>query len=283
VSDLFINYKVSRENQRFYLNHQEIAGLQSIQPEINASYGPILHLGLERTSTMLRGQSLGRLTTQSFLVNSDQFIGFTGANPATGHLVFVENAEAAGDGLIFNPLYLTSYNLKYTDNQIPEITTSFNGYETFGQMVESERTELASASLTPANYSFLIPNRGSITITLDDLTNNRLISFDLNLEVPRTPIYIMGQLAPLRVDSTPPITVSFSAQMELGRYTFKTLLNILNTKTVKEFTITCNDYRTDQLIKTYTFGNLELINYSFTSSINDNIILSLQLRGFVDF
>lgn len=280
-----VNYKLSKENQRLFLNNDEVMGAQTAQLSINNPRNPVSFLGMSNVNTIINGQPIATVAIQSLLVNSDNLINFTGSNGADGYIVSSQNIFKNRVHIVFRSSYMTNYSLRYSDGQVPTIDSSFSCFDSAGVIRAEDfttyKTNTGILNSTP-NYNWAIPSRGSISLSLAEFTTNRLTSFELNLSMTRNPQYAMGRITPFRVELVTPITVLGNFQFEVGNYQLDNLQTLIENRKAQDVTLTVNDYLNTTNIGTYSFSQLELVGQTYSTAINGNVVASVQYKGYIN-
>jgi len=116
---------------------------------------------------------------------------------------------------------------------------------------------------------------------LDDYNTNRLISYDLSINVERQPLYVVGKRIPNEMKTSLPIEVSLNFQLETDAYTGRNLQNFPCVKNNKNITITLQDYNTNNNFITYSFNDMELIGEDYSVNVDGAVQSTLRYRKFL--
>ena len=277
-----VNYRIGRENKRIFLNEEEILGAQNVQISSKIPFSPTPHLGMLGSSSILRGQPVGNVSIQSLLVNKDYFINYTGDQSCTGFLLDSKMDFFDEHHISFNPCYMTSYSCRYNDGSIPETSAEFEVFGSFGSFNWDDYALFRNSPNiynSDPSYTLKIPNRGSINLTLDTYTTNRVQGFEIGVETKRIPKYCVGRSKPYQVVTAPPININCGFQFAMGQYTMTNIEYAWATKQIKNITLTINDYSTSEQISTYSFSDLDIVSQNLSFNTSNEATMSLQLAG----
>ncbi len=143
------------------------------------------------------------------------------ASGCTGYIVSSTNSSQNRVHLSFTPAFLTNYSLRYSDGQIPTISTNFACYQSIGSFLQSDSDAINSNAIIPSstpNYNLLIPGRGSISLSFNEFTTNRVLGFDITCNLNREPLYSVGKIEPYLTRVVNPVLLQGSFQIEIGDY-----------------------------------------------------------------
>lgn len=276
-------HRLNRENAYLYLNDKPISGAQSVTASWNSTQTNIKYLGMQQQEVFEKpiGPQVGTCVINSFVVGGDPFINFTGENGVNG---FVLDPQSTSQNYSFTSGFLTSYNSRASIDSIPEISTTFSIVGDMGNLptgapltidlFDTNRSNLNNTGV----YSIADPNR--ISISLDDANLNRVLNYDLVINVDRNSFYAIGNSVPTAVKINYPIEVNATFQFEIDNYDFKTMKSSPCKDKVENLTIGLNKYQGGALFE-YNFSGMKLVAESYSANTQGNIIVDATYRTFL--
>lgn len=283
MSDFLINNRIGSEKQYLFLGTERVIGVQSISVNPNFSLSPINHLGSSsRDISYIPSQEQSAyLSINAFLLDQDFFVSHvTGGEPVNAYIM-----RSPTD---FDTIYsLTSgqfinYICDYSIGNVPSITTTFVSYGEVGGIptggLDSNQLEYIAAQSYDVT-GVLVPYGNSVTINIDDFNTNRVQSFSVSLDMPKTPIYKMGSKKPYRWDIGEPLRVQCSFSFEQGDYVGTSLRATPQNSGTKNISLIVKDYNTDTVITSYSFDNMNLLSEESSVRVNDDVIINQNYEG----
>lgn len=275
--------RIRREEQRFFVQTREVLGIQSIRGSYSFNRVPLKHLGMHDVSGMVRGPQISQILIAGTVVTEDQFLAWTGNSGFNGYIV--RSSTNTGENYSFTSGYLTNYNSRCSIGQIPQYSAEISVFGNIGRFLTSESTQVASnladivaSATTPASLSIAGP--GTIAINLDEFTSNRVLSYDLNLTIPRNASYCLGQRTPLDVQRIVPMEIDFRFTLDADTYVPRTMRNFPGTEVVQNLSLILRQYNSSYAIMSFSFNNMKLQEESYSSEINNNVNISLLYKGY---
>ena len=147
---------------------------------------------------------------------TDKFLKYTGDISMKGSINYENSSYSFQSG------YMTDYSANFAVGAMPRVTTNFTVYD-----------PMVSGSIvagSESSDSVYIPTQGSISITCDNSSYNRVIGFDYAIKSNRKAIYSIGSTAPSIVYLIPPLEYVATVQMEVDTAFMENSQNFLNRK-----------------------------------------------------
>ncbi len=279
MSKVIDNNRITREQQFFFMNGTQIPGVQSIS--IAPEYGkfPLKYLGVSNVQFAPNGPQIGNISINSLLISNDQFLQYTGNLGFNGYVL--KTIGDASTNYSFISGYMTSYTSTCSIGEIPQISAEITAYGKVGRIDTSEITNLTAIKNNPSNLLLKIPGPGSISVSIDDFTNNRIQSYSLSIKTPRNPIYYLGNRNPYSIELNYPLEVNASFAIEPDTYTPLHSQSFPCTNKTRNLTLTIKDYDNDATIVSYGFSALSLINENYSTNIDGNVTMNIDYQGFL--
>lgn len=270
-------YKLTRENQHFFINTGEIFGVQNVDAEFTNPTTTLEFIGMSNGSLIPDGPRNGSFDVSQFLITDDTFLQYTGDIGFSGYLLksrtdFTQNYS-------FTSGYLTSYRVRCGVGTIPEIGATIESFGKVGNIPTGEvPIEIQSSS---EDFDFKVADPGSVTINMDEFNTNRCSSFEISISCPRQPYYMLGQYQPKQIESRYPFPVTVNFQLEVDDYSGQNNFDYPCSKDVRDLSITLKDLETQSTLLTYSFSNMTKVSESVVSEVGNNVAVALSYQGYI--
>lgn len=293
------NFNLSRirhDKQEVFLGTGKLIGCNSINVTNNFALQPMLYMGIggKAFTQTINGEQYADVSINSYLINMDDFFPLIQEFASNLFILYDRNKSSFGDltdnrhNYLLISGYLNTYSAKYSIGQIPQIDVSMRFVDNGGSIDANRAGTHASSQLTSItvnnnyNYtgSYLIPNGDSIQLYLDEITTNRVLNYDININVNRKPIYNIGSKKPKRVDIIYPIEVNCQFGFEMSEYNITQLREQPSSPQVKTIYLNVFDQQNNRFICGYRFKNMNLISETYSNSADGNVIVNKQYVGF---
>lgn len=273
-----------RENQHFFLNTTEIFGIQNIEASYSQNVFPLKFIGMGKPVMVPDGPLKSQCNLECLAINSDPFIRLTGNTGFNGYIV--KGRDNTNENFSFTSGYLTSYNSKCSIGEIPQIGAAFTVFGNMGRLNSGESSyvsgQLATISGGSSSLSMAVAGPGSITLNLDDFLTNRVLSYDLSINVNRNAIYPLGTRAPTAVEINYPIEILVNFQFAMNDYVPQNLYSFPLTPKVKNLSLVLRAFDTNNLITSYVFNDLFLTDESQSAGTDgSSAVINASYRGYI--
>jgi hypothetical protein len=255
---------ISNYENKFYIQNQEVLGIESI--DINYSNSPNVNkvLGSNNGLTTIGSATQQKLSIVRNLIYSDPFLLYTGSSNINGGINYQNKTYKFDSG------YLDEYMVSCAIGSIPKVTANITVYDEM-----KTGTNFTASTLSP---TILIPNQGSILATCDNSTTNRIIGFDYAIKRFRKPIYTIGSLFPSEIISFPVLEYASSVQIDVDDAFLQSGLSFLKNRENKSVSFIING-RDGSLIQSLSIPNASLVGESLSSSADGGVKLTLNYIG----
>ncbi len=283
MSNNFITKEnIRREQQKFFLNTREIFGIQSINVNYESNASPLKFIGMGNPVFVPNGTPSAGCNINTLVLGSDPFLSLTGNTGFNGYLI--KSRDNYAENFSFVSGYLTSYNSRCSIGQIPEISVDFVAFGNVGRLTAAESVVVSGqfAAITGGS-AVLSPNitsPGAITLNLDDFTTNRVLSYDLSININRNAIYPLGIRVPTKVEINYPIEVVLGFQFVVNDYVPHQVHKFPYEPKTKNISLSLRSHSDDSLITNYTFPNLFLVQEQQTAGTEGPVIISAVYKGY---
>ena len=283
TNNLISNYVTRREEQHFFLNSVEVAGIQNLDIDYTQPVAPIKHIGCGgHYFTLPAGRFGGQASVTSLLISNDPFINLTGNSGVNGYVV--KTYAGTTQNFSFVSGYMSSYTINCSIGQIPQINATFDIYGEVGKVDSSDAARIG-ADFTAINaYVPNIPLKiaasNSITLNMSDFNTNRVQSFNLGITCARNPVYILGNRYPSRVEIEYPMQVSLDFAMDLNDYNARkaSLFPLRDTK--NGISLTFNNIVDNTPILSFAFTGMTFAGESHRSNVNNSVSVVTKYVGY---
>lgn len=288
MSEGFIqSSRLRREEQRFFLDKTEISGVQNISTSFNSTSSVLKFLGMNTHAPVImeQGPQIGSFSLDANVVSRDFFLDLTGNTGFNGYII--RNAEDPKDNFSFYSGYLTNYSTSCQVGGIPQVSINVEVLGDVGRFSTNLNNDISGdlqSIVTGSDFTFpfKIAGYGSINLTLDDNFNSdRIQSYQINIDVSRTPVYSVGNRYPKEVNLNFPLEVTCDFQFEADNYEADRLRNLPCNQHINELTLVVNDVQDDSEILSYHFTELRRTSESYNISTDGNATYNLQYKTWI--
>lgn len=260
--------RIRREGQKLAVNGTGVNALQSLSFGYETSAQPLATLGIEKMIYAPAGPQTASIQANSLMVHDDFFIGFTGELPFSGQV------DYKNENIKFTEAYLTSYSSSCSIGEIPSLGMSA---EIYGEMGTGNYLDFGTT--TPHDTELKIAGYNSISIDLDEFNSNRVNSYSLDIQTPRTPVYAFNDKTPSEVVSDSPLDVTLQFSIEPDDYKIKNIRFVPEETVFRNVNIEINKNNSTENIKTFSFNNMLLVSEQYQSDNNTNVQINFTLKG----
>jgi len=257
----------SNYENRFSINDREILGIDSLDLSYSNPSNNSKILGRESSFTTINGPTSAQLSISRSLIYIDPILQYTGSPAINGKIHFTNNNQAYG----FSSGYLTEYMVNCAVGSIPKVSSNF--------IIFDELTSQAVPSYTFEPPAISIPNQGSISLSCDNSTTNRVVGFDYSIKITRKPIYTIGSKYPFEVVTFKNIEYSASVQIDVDDAFLQNSFNFLSARENKTVSFSIKDKTLTNTIQTLTIPKASLVGESLSSSADGGVKLTLNYIG----
>jgi len=284
MSELVHNLgRLRRENQRFFINTQEIFGVQSVNSSFEIQHQPLKHIGQNTSPKLLYpGSQNGDVSVSQILVTNDQFLPFTGESGFNGYILksYKENSS----NYSFTSGYLTSYSSRCSIGEIPQVDVGIMVLDNLGNIASGYSLQTSGdfntiGGLTDV-FAANIAGYGSISVSLSDFTTNRVLGYNLEIQIPRNVIYRLGRQLPEGVFTNYPLEITCSFDFDRNDYANKELRDFLCSPTTQDLTLTLKNYLSNATIQTFAFNDMKFVGESYKTDTNGNASVTTTYKKY---
>lgn len=267
--------RLNKQNLAFYLNENQVHGVQDIQASYQMPVDHVKFLGMNSSFYAPDGPKTASLSITSLLTTSNEFYQCTGEN---GNFGFITKKNNPSSNILFGfqSGYLSSYSCGAQIGEIPTVRSSFSIFQDAGSI--PTQGNFNSTSLPS------LANTNSIEVNIGDFTTNRVSSFNLGLNINRNANYYVGASTPFIVKTIYPIEVTCEFNIAQDNYVLQKLSDLsYNLDNVSNFYINIKDF--NGLPVNFNFSNslCYFINSSedYSASVNSPVGITVRYRGYL--
>ena len=256
--------KLNYESQ-FFVSGQELSGIESIDIGYNNSANITKPLGYSQGVTTVAGPTEQAVSLSRYLIYVDPILNYTGDINMSGSIHY----DGASYG--FESGYLNSYSVNCAVGSIPRVNADFVVYD------EMRSGYNASGAVSPP--AIRVPTQGSIAITADNVTNNRVVGFDYSVSCKRKPYYTIGSETIADIKLLPPLEYTAAVQLDVDNAFMESGFAFLGTgKGAKTVSVNIDDNDAND-VASFTVPNASLISEQLNASSDGTLKLTLNYRG----
>jgi hypothetical protein len=235
----------------------------SISYSNNATTSKIL--GSKNGLTTVGAATQQTLSVSRYLIYDDPVLALTGASSTSGSVTY--NSEQYE----FDSGYLNNYSVNCAVGSVPKVNADF--------MIIDELVSQSSETSSAESISSIdIPSQGSISISCDNSSTNRVIGFDYSIKAERKPQYSIGQESAVAVELIPPLEYSAQVQIEVDEALPQSAFNFLTNRENKTISFDI-DGRGGADIQSLSIPNASLVSESLSASADGALVLNLNYIG----
>ena len=262
--------RIRREGQKLAVNGTGINAVQSLSFGYESTAQPITTLGLNKVVYAPGAPQTASIQANSLMVYDDFFIQFTGELPFSGQVDYKDQ------NVKFTEAYLTSYSSSCSIGEIPSLGM---GADIYGEMGTGDY--LNFETITPHDTELKIAGYNSININLDEFNTNRVNSYSLDIQTPRTAVYAFNDKTPSEVVSESPLDITMQFSIDADDYKIKNIRFVPEETSFRNVSISINKNNSTENIKTFSFRNMLLVSEQYQSDMNGSVQISFVLKGTV--
>ncbi len=251
----------------------EISGVSSIDFSYSNSANIVKPLGSKKGLTTVGGATQQKVSISSHMIYNDPLLYYTGNNISLINQqgVMSGNIRYADISYRFSEGYLDSYSVNCAVGTVPKVNASILVYDEF-----LSGSEVLSDAGIPSEIS--ITSQGSINVTCDNSTTNRVIGFDYSIKSNRKPHFSIGSETPASVELILPLEFTAQVQIEVDEAFPESSFSFLENRENKTVVFDIN--RKDGTnLQELTIPNATLVSESISASDNGSAILNLNYIG----
>ena len=278
------NSALHNYDQTVYINGTGLSGIQSLNGSYGISEKPINILGYGHVKSDISQPLQGSFQIERSLVSQDPFLQLTGNQSFSGSIHYEGVNKNASFG--FHSGYLTSFGLSCQVGSVPTVSVGIVSYGDLGSgIVATGNTDIGYTS-TPATQTIQVPDQGSISITCEGSSTNRVASLSHAINIPRQPIYALPTTYPdaqskfpVQVDISYPIETTTSVTLEIDDYETHSMYDYLTGVLTGNVNISIKDEAASTIME-FDLKNARLLSETFSSSADGATSVTLGFKKY---
>jgi hypothetical protein len=247
----------------------ELSGISSVDFSYSNTANILKPLGSKKGLTTVGGGTQQKVSISRHLIYDDPVLNYTGSNNALGNIRYDYKTYNFSSG------YLTNYSVNCAVGSVPKVNATF---VVLDELTSSGISSNESSEAGNPIDNIYIPSQGSISITCDNSTTNRVIGFDYSITANRKPHFSIGQESAVDIELIPPLEYTVQVQIEVDSAQPEDSYNFLATRENKTLSFGING-RNGESIQALTVPNATLISESLSASDNGSVVLNLNYIG----
>ena len=257
------NAKLNHECE-FYISGLRLSGVESVDISYSQQNNIIKPIGFSKGISVANGEPQKSLSVTRNLLYQDPILNYTGNIAMDGSINYENHSYGFKKG------YLSEYIVNCAVGSIPKVSINAIILD-----------ELKSSSNSFGNIqhpNIYIPNQGSISMSCDNSSTNRVIGFDYSIKCNRKAFFTIGSELPEEVLLIPPLEYSASVQIEIDDAFLQDSDNYLSNRENKTVTFSISG-RNNQLIQNLTLPKASLVSEQINASSDGLLRLTLNYIG----
>jgi len=262
------NAKFNHES-RFFAGDYEVSGIESLNLSYSAGSKIEYPLGTRKGFNSVASQNSQTLTINRNLIYEDYLLSYTGNNSIDGSIYY--------DGVHygFNEGYLSSYSLNCAVGSVPRSSANiFILDEMMTGIDASDNFQVAAHPLID------IPSQGSITMSCDNSSTNRISNFDYSINLKRKPFYGICNKRHQDIRLIPPVEYTCSVQIDVDEAFLGNSWAFFDERENKNVNLNVKG-RGGTDLQSVNIPNASLVGESLDVSADGALKLSLNYQGHI--
>tara|TARA_B110000285_G_scaffold61272_2_gene70439 strand:- start:3644 stop:9682 length:6039 start_codon:yes stop_codon:yes gene_type:complete len=250
---------------RFFADGYELSGVDNVTFSYNNTANILKPLGTKDGLTTHSGPTRQTLSVSRVLTYNDPIFSYTGEAPISGSIFYEDNYYGFETG------YLVDYSLNCAVGAVPRVSCNFQ--------VASQMKSGVNANLAPQSHPVIdIPTQGSISITCDNSTTNRVVGFDYGVKCERKAYLTIGSDDIVKVELLPPLEYNATVQLDVDDAFLQDAYKFLEEKENKTLSLNVNG-RSGSLIQSVDIPNASLVGEDLQVSADGSTRITLKYIG----
>lgn len=275
---------INRENffgyeQFLFINGLPVPGVQSFDGSFSLPVESVVQLGGGGALLAPRGAKVGQVNVNSILISSDPFYYLTGNLGVNGFLI-KDLSQKFTDNFSFISGYLTSYSNQYSIGGLPQVQANFQVFSNMGEISSQHPPHIVN-ELNNLNYEssgiFQDIHLGCASVSFTEVNSNPLISYELNINCPRIPIYSLKRDTPQHILQGKPIEINLNLQFEDATFSQRNMKGYPFQTNNETITITLSN-KSSQIVNTYSLGSMNFVSSKKQSTVDGPDIRTLTYK-----
>lgn len=252
---------------KFFVNGVEIPAIESLDLSYSNNAQTKKLIGFGQAVSTIAGSTQQKLSITRNVIYTDPIYGYAvnGAN-ISGSLNYNNNHIGFRSG------YVDKYMVSCAIGSIPKVTTNITIYD---ELVSGSKN--ASGSLSSPAID--VPNQGSISLTCDNVTTNRVVGFDYSIKSTIRPVYSIGSKFPTEILFLAPLEYAASVQIDINDAFLQNAMSFLNGRQNKDLSFEIKGRNLRENLASLTIPNASLVAESLSSNADGGIKLTLNYIG----
>lgn len=255
--------KLNHESE-FYISGQKLSGIESIDISYAQQNSIIKPIGFSRGLSLVNGEPQKSLSLSRNLVYQDPILNYTGNSKMEGSINYGEYCYG------FKMGYLTEYMVNCAVGSVPRVSVN--------AVILDELKSTSNSAGYIQHPNIYIPNQGSITMTCDNSSTNRVIGFDYSIKCNRKAFFTIGSDLPKEVMLMPPLEYTAVVQIEIDEAFLQNSHNYLYDRENKIVSFSIKG-RNQELLQNLTLPKASLISEQINASSDGLLRLTLNYIG----
>jgi len=253
------------EEVSVFISGQQLSGIETFDISYSNSSSIIKPLGTSKGVTATASPSEQKVSFSRYLIYDDPILDYTGESNMSGSINYDSNSYGFESG------YLLNYSVNCAVGNVPRVNADFFVLDEFV-------TGSKDASGSVAHPSIDIPSQGSISITCDKSTTNRVLGFDYSLTCERIGHYTIGSNNAVDVELVPPVSYKASVQIEIDDSFLQNGYSFLQNRENKTVSFNING-RGGNSIQSLSIPQASLVSENLSMSSQGSLQLTLNYIG----
>jgi len=250
---------------RFFSDGYELSGVESASLNYTNPSQIVKPLGTKQGFTVANGLPQRTLSLSRVLTYNDPILSHTGDTSISGNIYYDNRVYGFSTG------HLVDYNLNCAVGSVPRVSTNF-------QIASELKSGEGIITPTESHPVVDIPTQGSISITSDGSTTNRVIGFDYSIKCNRKAYTRVDSIDIVKVEQLLPIEFSATVQIDVDDAFMEDSHSFFSEKENKNVQLLI-DGRSGSQLQSLVIPNASLVGETLNASADGSLKLTLNYVG----
>jgi len=262
-------------DQDIYISGQKLRGVQSTDASFSIPFEPIKVAGVGYLDNTINSNLEGSVSVNRYVVsNEDPITGFF-TQPISGHLRY----GTGNNPLIFSfhRGQINSYSSSCSVGGVPELNFEISAYGNIGSGVSTGIEQ-------PNNETIAIARPGDIIFEgVSGQSTNRIQSYNYEISVPRTPIYVLGSgFEPAYFNIDYPIEINLSFDMDVDDLQSEDMHDLVCNQPKNDISITLSGCNLNNFLRKFILPNPIFLGVDYSSSIDNDLSATIRYKSYIN-
>ena len=266
--------RILHDQQQVYMFGERLRGVQSCTASWSAPETYVNSIGVA-------GGTIGTTVEESLradfeverlmITPHDPLVNLFDSTDLSGEIHY----GSGSDNFAFNGGFIGAYSCSCAVGEIPSLNFSITAYGESGGSVAS------LGRSAEVDDTIIIAHPGSISLDVDGHASNAIQSFEVSINIDRSPVNVIGQLTPAHFITTFPIEVDCQFTLNVQDYESSSLFDFVCNPKKQNLNFQFMDCANQQEVRKFFIPSAKLVDYSQTALVNSDLQATFTYKSLV--